>query len=227
MQRRCIWDCVGALSGAAAVGLTIVYMTLADPYDATTNPNPYQSSDVIAQALIANRDNAQAAVYFGLGSAFLLLWFFGYLRHYLQRAEGQDGWLTSVAYGSGLVVVGLVILSVSFTLAESTVSTYGADTQVAKTFLVYGWNAATVQSAPLGALVTSSMVLGFRHAALPSYLTWFSVPVLAFMLVMGVSAGGQATVVGYVWVALTSIVLSIRAWLGGQGLADGLRKPVL
>jgi len=120
-----------------------------------------------------------------------------------------------VAYGSGIIIVGLVLVSVSFTLALSEIAT-ALDPQVAKTFFVYEWNSAAIQSAPLAALVAASAVLGFRYGALPTWLTWFSVPIVILMLAIGVSGPGMATGIGYAWVALFSLVLAFQAWQGRE-----------
>jgi hypothetical protein len=217
IRRASTWDFLGALSGAVAMGLYLVYIALIDPSNGATNPGPSASADTLAQLMITNRDDARTAVYFGLGSAFLLVWFLGYLRRQLARAEGEDGWFAGVAYGAGLVVVGLMLLSVSFTLAEGELSSYGADTQVAKTLFVYSWNAASIQAPPLAALVAATMLLGFRYAAVPRWLTWLSVPIVAVMLIGGVAVPGLVTFVGYTWIAVAAIALCIQAWRGTPG----------
>ena len=212
MPRHRIWDRLGAVSGALAVVLTIVAVLLIDPYDAATDPNPTQPSAVLAQASLANRDEARPGSYLGLAGAFLLLWFLGYLHRHLRRAEGPDGWLASVAYAGGLVTVGMLLLQVSFSLAESELTNYGEDTQVAKTFFVYGWNFAAVLAPPLGALAAATTVLGFRFAALPRWFCWVSLLFVAGMLGMAPVGPGLAAIVGLAWVALVSLALFIQTW---------------
>ena len=116
----------------------VAYAVLTDPYDEATDPNPTRSAVALAQAYHANRDDARTGSYLGLAEPFLLLRFVSYLYRHLRRAEGPEGWLTAVAYGGGLITVGLVLLGVSFSLAESELAPYGEDSQVAKTFFVYG-----------------------------------------------------------------------------------------
>ncbi len=212
MTHNRIWDLLGALSGTVAVVLTIAAVVLIDPYDEATNPNPTQSSAALAQAALANRDDAQSGSYLGLASAFLLLWFLGYLHRHLRRAEGAEGWLASVAYGGGLVTVGLLLLLVSFSLAESELAAYGEDTQVAKTFFVYGWNFTSVLTPPLGALVAATTVIGFRFAALPRWLTWVSALLVAAMLGIALTGEGLPTFIGLGWVAVVSLVLFVQTW---------------
>jgi len=83
MLRRIVWDVLGALSGLAAAGLYGIYIGLVDTSDALdqlglSGPDkeyiePFDSAEMIAQVVIANRDDAQTAVYLGLASAFLFL----------------------------------------------------------------------------------------------------------------------------------------------------------
>ena len=217
MAANRVWDRLGALSGAVAVALTVAYAVLSDPYEEAADPNPTRPSAALARAYVANRDDARAGGYLGLAGAFLLLWFLGYLGHHLRRAEGEDGWLASVAYGGGLVTVGLQLVGVSFTLAESELASYGEDTQVAKTYFVYGWNAASILAPPLGALAAATTVAGFRFAALPRGLSWTGALFVAAMLGLAASAPGGAAIVGLGWVALISLALVARTWRDGRG----------
>ena len=210
-----VWDRLGALSGAAAVALTIAFAMLTDPYDEATDPNPTRPAAALAGAYVNNRDDARTGSYLGLAGAFLLLWFLGYLRRQLRRAEGEDDWLASVAYGGGLVAVGLLLVGVSFSFAESELASYGGDTQVAKTFFVYGWNFASVLAPPLGALAAGTTVVGFRFAALPRWLNWVSAVIVAAMLGMAPSGPGLAAMVGLGWIALVSLALFVRTWRDG------------
>jgi hypothetical protein len=212
-----VWDSLGALSGAVAVALMIASVVLTDPYKEGNEPNPTQPSAAIARALVANRDDARAGSFFGLAAAFLLLWFFGYLHRHLRRAEGEDGWMSSVAYGGGLVTVGLLLVIISVNIAESHLASYGEDTQVAKTFFIYGWNVAEIFAPPLVALAAASAVVGFRFAALPRWLSWISVLLVAIMLGMFSTTPGLAAGVGLSWVALSSLALSALVWWSGRG----------
>lgn len=202
-----VWQRLGALSRLLSVGLIVAYAILADPYDPATNPNPTQPSTLLAQALVSNREQARLGAYLGLAGVFLLFWFLGYLRQQLQRTEGEAGWLASVAYGGGLVGAGMVLVAVSFSLAESEISSYGGDTQVAKTYFVYGWNAASVLAPPFGALVAATTAAGLLYGALPRWYSWISLLILALIIAMSATAPGMGAVISLVWIGLTSIVL--------------------
>lgn len=207
-----IWDRLGALSGILSVGLIAGYAILTDPYDPATNPNPTQPSALLAEVLVNNREQARLGAYLGLAGVFLLFWFLGYLRRHLQRAEGEAGWLASVAYGGGLVGAGMVLVAVSFSLATSELSNYGDDTQVAKVFFVYGWNAASVLAPPFGALVAATTAAGLRYRALPRWFGWVSLLITILTLAMSVTMPGIGGLISLVWIGLTSIVLLLRTW---------------
>ncbi|MDQ3043803.1 MAG: hypothetical protein M3R06_01445 [Chloroflexota bacterium] len=214
-----VWDRLGALSGVVAVALTMTFFVLTDPFDETTNPNPTQPSAELARASLDNRDDARTGSSLGLAGAFLLLWFLGYLHRHLRRAEGEDGWLASVAYGGGLVTVGLVLVAVSFSFAVSELATYGEDTQVAKTYFIYGWNFSSVLAPPLGALVAGTAVVSVRFAALPRWLAWVSALIVVAMLVLAPSVPGLVALVGLAWIALVSLALFVRTWRDDLGPA--------
>ena len=205
-------DRLGALSGVGAVGLIAAHMILADPYDPATNPNPTEPSAALARALVENREEARLGAHLGLAGAFLLLWFVGYLRQHLRHAEGEDGWLASVAYGGGMVATVLVLVSVGFDLAASELASYGDDPQVAKTYFIYGWGAAALLAPPFGAMVTATTVAGLRHAALPRWFAWFSLLVAALIAALSASAVGLGALVGLLWLGLLSLVLCLWPW---------------
>ena len=98
-----------------------------------------------------------------------LVFFFGFLaflRRQLQQAEGEVGWLTSMAYGGGLVTVAMVLIGLSFQLATTSASAH-LDTQVAKAFYVYQWNYIWVLAPPMIALTLGASLVIVRYGALP------------------------------------------------------------
>jgi hypothetical protein len=197
---------LGALSGVVAVGLIIAYITLSEPSGA-----PEEPAAVLAEAMANDRDTLQLAAYLGLAAAFALVWFVGYLRGHLERAEGQGGWLASVAAGGGLATMVLLLVSVSFTLAESVLAAYGADTQVAKTYLIYHWDFAPVLAPGMGALVAASTLVGFRYQGFPRWLNGVGAAIVALMVVLAPVAPGLGAAVASLWIVLASVVLALQA----------------
>lgn len=204
MQESLLWRRLGAASGAVGVGLNVAAALLGDPYRSGFSPDPTDPSPSIARAVTSMRDDARTGVMLGLIGAFLLIWFFAYLRSHLARHEAADGWMSAVAHGGGLVAVALVLVSHSITLGATEITDYGPDPVVAKVFLTYGWNYFYVVSPALMALVASAAVVALRFGALPRWLAILGV----LSLVVPFAAGaGTGAMVGLLWVLLASLVL--------------------
>ena len=194
-----------ALSGIVAVGLLIAYISVTTPDAEWDDP-----SSVIATELAANRDTAKLAGYLGLAAAFALLWFIGYVHGHLRRAEGEGGWLATVALAGGVTAVALLLVDVSFTLAESVLSSYEADTQVAKTYLIYHSESGSLLVPGLGALVAASTLSGLRSGALPRWLTWLGVAIVLLMAPAAALTSGLGVVLAALWISVTSVALVLR-----------------
>ena len=101
-----------------------------------------------------------------------LVMFLGYLYRVLQRAEGPDGWLAPVAFGSGLIMVCIKLGSVAPLMAawyrrdDLTVATATTLSDLGDAlFVVSGW--AT------GLLVASAAGSALVSGVLPRWLGWF------------------------------------------------------
>ncbi len=145
-----------------------------------------------------------------MAAAFALLWFIGYLHGHLRRAEGEGGWLASVALAGGITAAAMHLVDVSFTLAESVLSSYDADTQVAKTYLIYHWESASVLAPGLGTLVAASTLAGFRYGALPRWLNWFGVAIVILLLLVATQTPGLGAILASLWIIAASIALFLR-----------------
>lgn len=87
-------------------------------------------------------------IYSSLVAVFFLLWFVTYLRHRLQAAEGEEGWLASVAYGGGLVSAALMLVASALELASTVVAQHGGHLAAAKTLFTIGWDYYGVLGGP-------------------------------------------------------------------------------
>ena len=151
-------------------------------------------------------DEAEAGSIIALIVILTFFWFLAYLRHRLQRAEGDDGWLTSVAFGGGLVtaVVFLVILSVE--LATTSIDANSPETQVAKTFFVYGWNYSLVFAPPMMALTAATSLVIVRHGPLSKWIGW-----LGFLVTLSLLLPWMGAPITLVWLFIVSTMLLIQA----------------
>ena len=205
MAPNLAWNRLGALSGLLFAVLVFAGMVIGDPNrGGAQTPNPTQPSAEIARALVAHRDNLRLGSYVGLVGVFFLFWFLAYLRHHLERAAGDAGWLPAVAYGGGLVAAGMLLMAFSYAVAGSVAAEDAGDTQVAKALFVLGWDHLAVVAPPLAALVGGTAAASLRSAALPAWLAWFGVLVTVLLLSPIFFFGFLAF---FGWVIAVSIVL--------------------
>lgn len=211
LARSLLPDRLAALAGVIFVTLAGAGAALGDPYAPATDPNPTQPADALAAALVRNRDQARLGAYLVLIGVFFLFWFIAYLHGRLREAEGEHGWFASVALGGGLVAAAVFLLGASMGFASSELPSYGADTQVAKTFFVWGWNLANIAAPPMIALVAATTVLALRLGLFPRWFRGFGV-VWTVLLAVALLANmaGLGTMLSLVWVLAASLVLLIR-----------------
>ena len=211
LARSVLPDRLAAVAGVMFVVLAGAGAALGDPYDPATDPDPTQPADALAAALVRNRDQARLGAYLVLIGVFFLFWFTAYLHGRLREAEGKQGWLASVTLGGGLVAAAVFLLGASMGFASSELSSYGADAQVAKTFFVWGWNAANIAAPPMIALVAATTVLALRLGLFPRWFRWFGVAWTALLAVaLLANMAGLGTMLSLVWVLAASLVLLIR-----------------
>lgn len=134
---RMWWDRMGAASGV--LFFVLLFVSQSAGADLGTITDPSKPGTEIAQVLVENRADITRGVYLSLIAVFFLLWFLGYIRKYLADAEGEGGWMASVAYGGGLVAAALILVSDALTLAAKVVADNGGDPAASKTLFSMGW----------------------------------------------------------------------------------------
>ena len=216
-----LWDRLAAVAGIMCVALLGAGSALGDPYDPATEPNPEQPAAALADALVQNRGDARLGAYLMLLGVFFLLWFVAYLHGRLREAEGEGGWIASVALGGGLVAAAVILLGASIGFASSELASYGADTQVAKTFFVWGWDAANIAAPPLIALVASTTIVAIRFGLFASWFRWFGAIWTALLLMLLVSnTAGLGAMLALVWIFVASLVLLLDSPRTAPASAD-------
>lgn len=205
MAPRTWWDRIAALSGAVAVVLNGAGAMLGDPYRSGLGPDPADPSSLIAGALLEIREDARLGALLGLLGSFFLIWFVAYLRRHLRRYEGADEWMASTAYGGGLVLVALLLVSASLTFGATEITNYGDDTVIARAFLAHGWNYFYVVSPAVMALVAASSLVGLRFRALPRWLSVLGLVMLVGPLFAGAGLGAM---LGLGWMLVASVMLA-------------------
>ena len=148
-----------------------------------------------------------------LGLLFFLV-FVAYLSSVLSRAEGEFGWLSATAFGSGIVTI--VVKLAAFPVAATAVARAadGFNPQI----LAILWDmdniAFFITLATQAFLLAASAIVIVRAKALPAWLGW-SAAVFALVLIgslpLAFFKSLPLQLLPLIWVLVTSIVLIIRA----------------
>ncbi len=203
-----IWDIVGSLTGVVFVVLVFISVAIAgDIRDYVDDDSIFRTSAAeAANVLEDRRDEVRTSSFINL---FGLLFFFGFLAYFcslLQKAEGEDGWFTSMAYGGGLVHAAVILGCLSLELATTAVMDYGPDTQVTKALIALEWWYLWVLAPPMIAFILGASLVIVRYAALPRWIGWIGFPVAVTLFVPWFGFCGAMA-----WVLVVSIILLVQA----------------
>ena len=190
------------LTGLLFVVLAIVGSLLGgEPKDAG---NPAQE---IADHYIDNKSSIIfGAALFGIACV-ALVFFAGYLRTVLRRAEGEGGMLSAlVLVGAAIMAVGLAIdATLLFAIAEAAED---IEPESVRTLQAFWDNDFMPIAVGLVIFLLSSGIAIIRYGVLPKWLGWVAV-VLA---IAGITpAGFFAFLAGGLWIAVVSVMLALRA----------------
>jgi hypothetical protein len=156
-----------------------------------------------------------AALYIELLGILAFVFFLGSLWSVLRRAEGEYGPFSAIAFGDGLVSVGVKVASFPAAIAAFYRAQEGMDSQLAAALLDMNGVSFVLTWAIDAALLAATAVVVLRTGALPRWLGW-SAAVLSPALLVGVafatsSIGFVPYVLSALWIVATSIVLIRRA----------------
>ena len=203
---------IGAASGAVCIVAVFTGngMALAGQSGATDGPDLLED---LSTELSAVNSTGLALEMFGWAA---LMMFLGYLYRVLRNAEGPDGWLAPVAFGSGVLMVSIKLGSVAPWVAawyrrdDLTVeSAQTLNDLTTALFIVSGW--------VTGLLVASAAGSALVSRVLPRWLAWSGLVIGVATLVAGTmglldprSYSPLPFVAGLFWLLATSVILTIR-----------------
>ncbi len=155
-----------------------------------------------------------AALYIELLGILAFVFFLGSLWSVLRRA-GEHGPFSAIAFGAGLVSVGVKIASLPAAIAAFYRAQEGMDPQLAAALLDMNGVSFVLTWAIDAVLLAATAVVILRTGALPRWLGW-TAAVLSPALLIGVVFATSFGFVPYVlyttlWIVATSIVLIRRA----------------
>jgi hypothetical protein len=158
-----------------------------------------------------------------IGIVFLVP-FLGYLSSVLRPAEGGTGWLSSSAFGAGMVAVAIKLAS-----AGPIVVARGLEEGSAVEAALRDVNNASfiLTMLPLGVVAAALGAIVIRSGGLPVWWGWLSAAVAVALLINGMFLEedfGPAFLLFLLWVAISSVVLLIRG-RGASSTASAGEKP--
>jgi hypothetical protein len=189
------------LTGVAFLVVAIVGVIIAgEPPDADS-----PARDIVDH-YVDNKDSVMVGAVLGGIAATLLIFFAGSLRSALRAAEGPGGVLSAVAFaGATVLAVGAGIDgTISFALADRADDIDPTAVQALQALWDNDWLPLAVGTQVFLLAAGLSVV---RHGALPSWLGWVAV-VLAVISVTPI--GFAAFLGGAVWIAIVSVLLTLR-----------------
>jgi hypothetical protein len=209
-----------------AAGLGIVFVLLQLGAGAVLGGAPALDapSPEIRSYLADDGANVLLAASMGALAAFFGLWFLGTLRAFLERAEGAQGHLSTVAFGAGLVTITLAT-----TASLPTVALAWNDTAaLAEPGLLQAvWNLNTLALVPIGSsagvFCLAAAIVILRIRVLPAWVGWIGVlaavvgVIATFFLVaddpnspLGTPANLGGFLLSMLFILLLSIFMVIR-----------------
>lgn len=212
---------IGAATGIVFVLLTVIGLFVVIPAAPAFDSSPAS----IQQFYLHNRHDLQVGLFIASFGFFFLVWFLGSLVSHLGGAEGRNGRLTAIVFGSGLIVLGDLIVA----LAVFGVAAFRPDqtsAEVLRTLNDFGFLLAVPAALVAAAFFAAIAKLSFKTGVLPGWLSWLAVlaaiasafPVGGFFSDSGVFNAGDGALGFYVpfisfllWILLASIVLTVRA----------------
>ena len=155
-------------------------------------------------------------------SAGAWLWFLGSLRSYLLRAEGGVGMLSMVAFGAGVVGIGIqaLIQAPQSALAMASSGSVEPGLALMMANMAYAFN--VIAYVPLAVMLVAVALDSLRTGAFPKWLEWLSAVAATALLIMSagdavntpLAAGAWPTYVPYAlmaaWLLATSSVMTAR-----------------
>jgi hypothetical protein len=215
---------IGAAGGIAFVILQMASQSLIQVGGA--EPRFGAPAEEILQ-FFARRDPQLFAIadYLSALSLIAWLWFIGSLWKALRQAEGESAWLSTIALGSGLMVIGAAtVVGVGWPLAVFRVSE-GLDPQIARLHFDMASFAFVGMWASLASFLLATSVIILRTALFPRWVGWLGEGIAVGLLVARAFwASSQIAILPYLlfwlWLIATSVALIRRI---GREASSGIQ----
>jgi hypothetical protein len=212
------WDRWGAATGYLVFALGVAAATF-------ERGAPLANAPVEATLafVAAYRTELRAQSLLFVLSAGVYLWWFGSLRSFLLRAEGEPGRLATVAFGAGVSWAGLQMVLQSAQVALAMGS--GGDVAPGLAGMIgdLTYALSVIAYVPMAIMLAAVAVISWRTGVLPAWLGWLSAITAATNLCMSLGIvvdsgplvpGGTLTYALYalmvVWLVAVTTVMVVR-----------------
>jgi hypothetical protein len=225
------WERWGAASGYLVFALGVA----AAAFERGAPPANAPVEETLAFFAKYRRELLAQSLLFVL-SAGAYLWFFGSLRSFLLRAEGETGRLSSVAFGAGVVWAGLQMVFQGVQVALAMGSDGEVDPALAGMLGDLAYALSVIAYVPMAVLLAAVALVSLRTRAFPAWLGWLSAVAAATNLCLSLGIvvdsgplvpGGGLTYVLYaltaVWLVVVTTVMVVR--LGRPTSARSISAP--
>ncbi|MEZ4522632.1 MAG: hypothetical protein R3A46_13445 [Thermomicrobiales bacterium] len=175
----------GPLCGMLFFLITFYSIGAGSAFSGQIDTGPNESGRLTATVLSRNAEDLETSARWGLVGLIFLFPFLGYLYRWLQRDDGEDGWLAPTAFAGGITTAAMIAVNLKLDLAVSMVNDYGEDFAAARALGVLAWSAHTATGASMAVLIaaTGLAVLGSaREVTLPRWTGWLSLPLALIIL---------------------------------------------
>lgn len=204
------WDRAGAAGGVVFVILQLtaqILIQLGAQEPAFSAPG----EEILAFFMAKDPGLFAIADFLGALSLIALLWYLGVLWRQLRVAEGVNGWGSTVALGSGLLMVATSAAASGWPLAVFRVGE-GLDPQLARYLFDEGNYAFATLWVFAASLLLASALVVLRKGGLPRWQAWFGAAVaLGLLVVRPFWASSELVFLPYtlfwVWLIASSIAL--------------------
>lgn len=202
----------GVADARFGAGAGVVFALLSFPSSmllAVTDVEPTDPAADIAAQFVETRGRVGLGVILTLLSMFFLLVFVSYLYRWLRQAEGDRGWLSTLAFAGGLLVVVTLLMGLLIAFAGTLLEDYGDDPAIARMLLVLGWRSGIIVIVPMAALVGGTAAVAARTGELPRWLSTSGLVLAGSMLVIPVAA--IPYLFSTLWIGMVAVTLLTRA----------------
>lgn len=157
---------------AAATGLVFVVLAVVGLFLPGQPPEPGESAETIRAFFLDNREELLSQGFLFSAGLVFFVWFLGALRSALRRSEGGTGRLSTVAYGGGLVVAAMALM----TAVIPTALAYRVAQYADPLFIRAMFDTTNVAFSMIGfagaVTIGAASLVVLRHGALPAWTAW-------------------------------------------------------